>query len=352
MVETTVKDRLRVIDAGAVGALRSQSLWHGIASAMVADSLPVLSLCQPREPYVSIGFHRSIDEIDREACARFGLPVLRRQIGGGPVYIDGRQLFFQISLPSHRAPARVDRLYTELLAPAVQAFRALGIEARLRGSNDIAIADRRLSGTGAGRIGDGVTVVGNVIFRFDHARMVEVLALPTETMRRECGRLMRRHVSSLEAQGVGGVTFDDAKAALVAAYSRGLGLAVMEDRPTSVEEQEIAHWQTRLESEAWRAGAATGGRRPARVGRQVKICAGVWVFAARTGELDIQISVIDGRLEKVMLAGASLNGKAASMRQVLLELPAEAGGVSERLAGFGVAGRRVADLLIPGLALP
>ncbi len=38
---------LRIIDAGPVGAFRSQALWHGLASAMAEGSTPTLSFCRP-----------------------------------------------------------------------------------------------------------------------------------------------------------------------------------------------------------------------------------------------------------------------------------------------------------------
>ena len=193
---------LRVVDVGTVGALRSQALWHGIASAIEPDAGPTLSLCRPSEAYVSIGYHRSIEEIDREFCRAEGLPVLRRRIGGGPVLIDSDQLFFGLTLPVGKAPAGVDRLYATLLEPAAAAFRALGLDARIDGMNDIAVGPRKVSGTGAGQFDEGVVVVGNVILRFDHERMARVLALPGSAMRAECLRLMRRHVSSLEDEGL------------------------------------------------------------------------------------------------------------------------------------------------------
>ena len=63
---------LRVLDMGIVSALRSQCLWHGIASGMRPGDPPALSFCRPATPYVSIGFHRAIEEIDldvvRSAC--------------------------------------------------------------------------------------------------------------------------------------------------------------------------------------------------------------------------------------------------------------------------------------------
>lgn len=168
---------LRVVDAGEVGAYRSQSLWHGLAEAAVEGAPPTLSFCRSREPYVGLGYHHPLSSLDLEIVRRRGLPVIRRQIGGGAVWVDSDQLLFQLTLPAGDAPPAVARLYERCLGPAVDAFRALGLPAELRGPNDIAVQGRKVSGTGAGRIGGGVTVVGNVIFRFPHERMVEVLAL-------------------------------------------------------------------------------------------------------------------------------------------------------------------------------
>ncbi|MDH3743960.1 MAG: hypothetical protein OES47_02530 [Acidobacteriota bacterium] len=318
---------------------------------MSPGDAPVLSFCRPAEPYVSIGFHRAIEEIDRKACRRLGLPILRRQIGGGPVYIDRDQLFFQITVPVDSAPARVDRLYRDYLSPAVRAFRRLGVDARLRGSNDIAVGNRRLSGTGAGRIGDAVTVVGNVIFRFEHRVMIEILALPSEAMRRECCRLMRTHVSTLGAEGADRTTFARAREELTRAYGEALGSVVQTESATEAEERAIAGWEETLSTSSWLWGPRSGRWFGPRGGRQVKICAGVWVFAAHRGDLGVQMSVVDGRLERVWIHGAELNGEAERLGGALEGALAEPAAVEKRLAPFCETGRRLAELVAPGLTL-
>jgi lipoate---protein ligase len=262
---------LRVVDAGLVPAIRSQSLWHGIASAMRPGDPPVLSLCTPAQPYVCIGFHRRLSELDLEACSALALPIYRRQIGGGPVYCDSDQLFFQLTMPAAGAPASVDRLYSELLSPAATAMRSLGLDARLADVNEIVVGDRKLSGTGAGRIGDAVTVVGNVIFRFPHDVMARVLALPDEAVRTEFLRLLRRYVSSLEDEGLPAVSVADARDALVAAYSETLGLEALVDEPSRRELRAMAAWERRLEDVRWLRGPAQLPAAP----RSVKVRAGV-----------------------------------------------------------------------------
>lgn len=314
---------------------------------MTHESAPVLSLCQPGEPYICLGYHRSLDEIDLAACERLQLPVIRRQIGGGPVYIDSDQLFFQITIPAVRAPRRIDRLYGRFLEPAVEAFRKLGVHARIRGLNDISVEDRRLSGTGAGRIADGVTIVGNVIYKFPHERMAEVLALPEAAMRRECLRLMRRHITSLEAEGLVRLTMDDAREALVDAYARGLELSPETSELSSEELTGVERWEQRFRRRDWLEGPKPAPK--SRPGRQVKISADVWCYAARRDELEIRATFSEGRLDRLDIATPGLNGTATEISRRLAGCPID--GLERRLSPFGHQGRRVLELLEEGSTL-
>lgn len=338
--------QLRLVDAGMVSPLRSQALWHGIASAMADDAPPTLSMCRPSRPYVSLGYHRHLAEVDADACAAEGLPIIRRQIGGGPVYLDADQLFFQVTLPTSRAPAAVDRLYRELLAPAVTAFRMLGIGARLDGLNDIVAGDRKLSGTGAGQIGAAVTVVGNVMQRFPHERMAAILAVPDERMRAECLRLMRRHVSSLEQERCP-ATLEDARAALLSAYRDAFGGSAEHAPLRADERREVERWERRLADPAWTAGPDL----PAPRVRQVKVRGDVWVVRGQVGGTAVMASFTGGRLDRAEVSDPELNGTAAAAAAALLGAPAEPARLRERLAGFGAAGERVVAAIEPGLVV-
>lgn len=334
---------LRVIDEGRVGALRSQTLWHGIASAMTTDGPTTLSLCRPVQPYVSIGYHRRLDELDADACRAEGLPILRRRIGGGPVLIDADQLFFQITMSARRAPAGVGRLYEQALGPAVEAFRALGVDARIDGLNDIAIGAHKISGTGAGQIGDAVVVVGNVMFGFDHERMARILALPDGPMREECLRLMRRHVASLQDLGAGEIDLPAATTALRDAYATAFGPA--EDGPLTPREQSaVERWGLRLSSPRWREGPP----QPESDGRRVKIRSDVFVVHGEDGGVSVLASVVGDAIERAWVTAPHLNGSAAALQQAVAGSLA-AGALAGRLEDFGDDGRRVLTALTPGL---
>lgn len=338
---------LRVIDAGSVSAVRSQSLWHGIASAMRDGDPPTLSFCRPSQPYVCLGFHRRLDEVDLGTCRAEGMPVLRRQIGGGPVYLDSEQLFFQLTMPARSAPKRVDSLYRQLLEPAARAFRSLGLDARIDGPNDIAVGERKLSGTGAGQIGEGVTVVGNVMRRFPHERMARLLALPSEAMRSEVRRLMRRHVSSLVGEGLAGVDLGDARSALASTYSEAFGGRAEPASPAAREVAEIERWDRRLRDPSWLAGPDL----PKRPGRQVKVRSGVWVSFGRSRGLTAMLSVAGGRVERLAVEAAHLNGGAAAIGAAAIGAAPDAAELRARLRPFGEDGTNVLRAIEPGLIL-
>lgn len=333
---------LRVIDAGYVTPVRSQALWHGIADALAPGDAPVLSFCRPAEPYVCVGYHRRLDELDLEACERLSLPVMRRQIGGGPVYLDADQLFFQLSLPARSAPAGVQRLYEKLLEPAAKALRWLGVDARVAGTNDIVAGARKVSGTGAGQIGDGVVLVGNVMFGFPHRRMAAVLNLPDEEMRRECLRLMRSHVSPLPH-----LRENSVKAALRRAYGLALRSRPSVDRIHEHEESAIMRWERRLADPKWIAGPSL----PAPAGRQVKVRAGVWVYDGAHEQVRVRATVEDGCVTFARVQAPHLNGRARALGDALVGSAAERDVLMARLQQFGEDGTRVLKALEPGLAV-
>ena len=95
---------LRVVDFGLSSPLRSQTLWHAIGFGVSAGAPTTLSFTRPAAPYVCLGYHGALDDVDQEYCRAHGLPVLRRMVGGGTVYLDADQVFFQICLPAQAVP--------------------------------------------------------------------------------------------------------------------------------------------------------------------------------------------------------------------------------------------------------
>ncbi len=282
---------MRTIDVGSAGAVRSQSVWHAIAAAMRPGDEPVLSFVQPAEPYVCLGYHRDLGEVDTDFCAAAGLPVLRRMVGGGPVYLDSDQHFFQVTVPAASVPGRRSTTLAALLAPAVEALCQLGVPAELDAFAEITVAGAKVCGHGAGQINEGVTVVGNLITGFDHERATRVVRL-SERLRGEVHTLMRAYVSPTP------VEVDAWKQAMVAAYARHFGSAARHSPLTAAEEAELHDYDRLLVDPDFVAGT----RRVARAVRTIKIRAGVWALEFRPdlddGRHDVVVTVAEGVIQR------------------------------------------------------
>lgn len=260
---------MRVIDFGTAAPVRSQSCWHALARCVRAGDPPTLSFVRPAAAYVCLGYHRSADEVDRAWCAEAGLPVLRRMVGGGPVYLDPDQWFFQITLPARSARGRRDRVLAELLSPAAAALRDLGAEAELDSFGEISVGGAKVCGHAAGQLREGVVVVGNLITAFDHERATRSLALDP-AHRAVVLDLMRRHVAATQ------VDPDAWKAAMVARYAAHFGTAPVRTGPAAAELAEARRLDGLLGAEDF----VTAADRPLPPARQVKIRGGVYLEVA------------------------------------------------------------------------
>ena len=162
-----------------------------------------LNLLSPGSPYVCIGYFQDAEqEVDLELCRQEGIPVFRREVGGGAVYLDGEQLFYQLII--HRdnplVPAGWEAFYRHLLQAPIAAYRALGIPAEYRPVNDIVANGRKISGNGAAEIGDYYVLVGNLIVDFDYAMMVRVLKVPDEKFRDKVHQTLRDNLSTVRRE--------------------------------------------------------------------------------------------------------------------------------------------------------
>jgi lipoate-protein ligase A len=300
---------MRVIDFGTESALRSQTVWHALCRAVQPGDAPVLSFVRPRDPYVSIGYHRDLAEVDTEYCRAEGLPIYRRMVGGGPVYCDAGQLFFQITVPAGDLPARRATALATLLDPAVRALRRLGVDAVLDRFGEISVGAAKVCGHGAGQLGHGATVVGNLIVNFDHDRATRVLRLDPD-VREVALALMRRHVAATPV--------DCAlwQREMVREYAAHFGSTPRHDSPTTAATDELARMDRLLGSQEFVAGTP----RPVRAVRTVKVRAGVWVHEWR-GEGERVLLGIAGDTVEVAVGREHLIG--LRLQQAQRELSGE-----------------------------
>jgi lipoate---protein ligase len=186
----------------------SQSLYH--AAAYLGREM--LIICRPATPYFCLGCHQDArQEIDLDYAGQHSIPLLRREVGGGAVYLDGQQLFYQFILHKDHPglPAAKGDLYRMLLQPVVETYRQFGVAAEFRPVNDIVANGRKVSGNGAAEINDMLILVGNFILDFDYEMMSRVLRVPDEKFRDKVYKSLSENLSTFKREtGVIPATLD------------------------------------------------------------------------------------------------------------------------------------------------
>jgi lipoate---protein ligase len=280
-----------VYNLGMVSWWESQCYYHALAY-MGREGVII---CRPAEPYVCLGLHDDLQqEIDLDFCEQAALPLLRRETGGGVVYLDDRQIFYQVVL--HRSnpllPMRRTNLFAAILQPAREVCRSLGIEAEMVPPADIQAAGKKCSGNGAGDIGEGVAYVGNLIIDFNFERMSRVLKVPSLLYRRCLCKAMEDNMLTLSPQ-MNGTNPGELESRLVEGFAKLFG-GVRERLPDREMRSKALSIKDHLTSDEW---LKMPGRRAGL--RKIKIVEGVYLEESELGgKARIPRLIWDGKVEK------------------------------------------------------
>jgi lipoate-protein ligase A len=260
---------MQLYDLGHVPWIQSQLIYH----AMPRLGLEGINYVAPATPYVCIGYHQDVEQdIDLDFCRARGIPVFRREVGGGGVYLDGNQIFYQIILHKDNPLAAGDKaeFYRRFLQPVADAYTTLGIPAQYRRVNDVITADgRKISGTGAAEMGDYVVLVGNLIVDFDYATMVKVLRVPDEKFRDKVFKSMQENLTTIQREIGEAPSWEALVAALTQHFEPVTGPLEPGQMPEEVY-AEVERMTSRFTSDEW---LYKRGKRMS--GREVKIASEV-----------------------------------------------------------------------------
>lgn len=291
---------MHVYDLGSVPWANSQLIYHALPR-LHREALVLLS---PGSPYVCIGYHQDLSkEVDVEFCRDHDIPIFRREVGGGGVYLDGDQLFYQLII--HRdnplAPLNKASFYRKFLQPPIETYRQIGIPAEYKPVNDIVTGNRKISGNGAGEIGEYLILVGNLILNFNYEMMSRVLRVPDEKFRDKVYKSMRENLTTIKRE-LGEIP---ARESLTASLTRNfetlLGRLPRAESDEGLRD-EVSKLASEFLTEEWLYKV---GRRME--GRTVRIAAGVdvkhLVHKAPGGLIRSDVEVREGVIASLALSG-------------------------------------------------
>ena len=293
---------IRLLDLGTVPPLRSQTCYHAAAQALCESSPDTIIFVSPSDPYVCVGFHQELEkEVDVAYCRSRGLPVFRREVGGGAVYLDGNQVFVQWVFHPSSLPAGIEDRFRLYIEPLVLTYRELGIEAVERPVNDIQVRGKKIGGTGAGRIGSAEVVVGSLMFDFDKAAMARVLKVPSEKMRDKVFQSLEQYMTTIREQTGRMPDRQDVKDLYVRHCADVLGAQIVPGEWTADEDARARGYDELFVSPDWLSQKGSLGRPGIKIHEDVEVVESS--LKTPGGLIRITVRFRSGRIDDLSISG-------------------------------------------------
>ncbi len=297
----------RLLDLGPIAPIETQINYDMIAQGITeGESENTLIICWPAKPLVSLGYFQEIEaDIDTKFCDENEIFYTRRVVGGGGVYLDDGQMFYQLigRKDSPTTPKRIDDYYVKFLEAPVQAYRNLGVAAEFKPVNDIIANEKKISGNGAGDIGDARILVGNMIFDFNFDMMVKVLRVPNEKFRDKIAQSLRERMSTIQLLTGSMPDRTEVKEDLLRLYEETLDIELIPGKFNRWEIEKVKNlkpWYTSDEWLHWRRGGRIDAR-TVRISATTRV--GTSNYKAPGGLLRITAEETEGRLNDVVISG-------------------------------------------------
>ncbi len=298
----------RLLDIGPIEPLYTQIIYDVIAQG-ITDGISenTLIIDWPSSPLVSLGYFQETEkDIDLEFCRKNNIVVTRRVVGGGGVYLDEGQMFYQIihRKDSPVSVANVDKYYKKFLEAPVQAYRNLGIDAEFKPVNDIQSSKgQKLSGNGAADVGDARILVGNLIFDFNFDMMVKILKVPDEKFRDKLSQGLRMRMSTINQELGELPDRNEVKKDLLRLFKETLDIDLKEGSLTDWEKNKMAELKEHYLSDEW-LHWRSGGRIDARTVRlTATTIMGTANHKAPGGLMRVTQTVDDEKISEIVISG-------------------------------------------------
>lgn len=279
---------IRWIDAGRVSSYRSQSIYHGLANAQTPETPDTVAMVLPEEPYISIGFfQQAAKEVDLNYCRSKNLPVIRRETGGGTVYINSGQVFVQWVCQPGILPRKVEQRFQFFNKAIIETYSFFGIQANHFPVNDVHVNGRKITGTGAATIGNAEVVTGNFLFDFDIDIMSMALNLPNSEFRTVIRDSLNNYMTWVKRELKNPPTYQEVIRVYRKKCEQLFGMKFTDGEFTATEVHAIEQAEEKLKREDWLHTAKSSSSK----NKLVKIHAGVWVgwMVYEIGSLSIQV---------------------------------------------------------------
>jgi lipoate-protein ligase A len=232
-------------------------------------------------------FQDAQQELDLSYCTINKLPVIRRQTGGGAVYIDQNQLFVQWIFQKGFLPTRIGQWFKWFTSPMIETFKTFGINAYYYPVNDVHVSGKKIVGTGAGTIGNAEIITGNFMFDFDYQTMVKALRLPDDKFRSIVKKQLHKYITTISREIEHLPEIEAIKKAYIYQCEKNLGIKLVKGNFTDEELRMMKELDSKFSSPVWLAQIQNSNQ----TDKLIKIHSGVWIGQANLSLADCQINI-------------------------------------------------------------
>ncbi len=147
------------------------------------------------EPSIIIGRNQNtLEEINQDYITKNNIHIVRRVSGGGAVYHDLGNLNFSF-ITTH--DIKNVNNFQKFTAPVIQVLQSLGLNAELKGRNDIQVDEKKISGTAQFTNGKRMISHGTLLFNTDLGEVANALNVKMSKIQSKGHKSVRSRVANI-----------------------------------------------------------------------------------------------------------------------------------------------------------
>ncbi len=196
------------------------SIDHSLLdSARAGDTLPTLRFYRWTPPALTIGRFQSIEDIDLDACKRYGIDVVRRPTGGRALLHKDDFTYALVFPQGYGLPSSIEESYLYICRGIIKALLLVGLEVDIAthvgfrkksseacfsmpASADLSCRGLKICGSAQVRKGGALLQHGSIMLRDNHELLFKLFRYPSEKIKEEREREYRRRCTNLEREGL------------------------------------------------------------------------------------------------------------------------------------------------------